>query len=70
MTYGARAALDVHAQTGEAPGLISPTGNLGNAFAAALARPCGLPIGPIVLANNANTTLADWFRSGRYQGLP
>ena len=70
MTYWARAALDVHAQTGEAPGLIIPTGNLGNAFAAVLARACGLPIGPIVLATNANTTLADWFRSGRYQGRP
>ncbi|MFY0638965.1 threonine synthase [Maricaulis maris] len=70
MTYWARAALDVYAETGEAPGLIIPTGNLGNAFAAVLARACGLPIGPIVLATNANTTLADWFRSGRYQGRP
>ncbi len=70
MTYWARAALDVQAETGEAPGLIIPTGNLGNAFAAVLARACGLPIGPIVLATNANTTLADWFRSGRYEGRP
>ncbi|WP_297734578.1 threonine synthase [uncultured Maricaulis sp.] len=70
MTYWARAALDVYAETGEPPGLIIPTGNLGNAFAAVLARTCGLPIGPIVLATNANTTLADWFRSGRYEGRP
>lgn len=68
MSYWARAALDVHAQTGTAPGLIIPTGNLGNAFAAVLARASGIPIGPIVLATNANATLANWHSSGRYEG--
>lgn len=66
MTYWAKAALDTHAATGKAPGLIIPTGNLGNAFAAVLARAGGLPIGPIILATNANETLTDWFASGRY----
>ncbi|WP_291845243.1 threonine synthase [Maricaulis sp.] len=70
MTYWARAALDVFAETGIAPGLVIPTGNLGNAFAAVLARACGLPIGPIVLATNANATLSDWFSTGRYQSRP
>lgn len=70
MVYWSRAALDVWTETGEAPGLVVPTGNLGNAFAAVLARACGLPIGPIVLATNANSTLSDWFASGRYQARP
>ena len=70
MVYWARAALDIQAQTGTAPGLIVPTGNLGNAFAAVMARACGLPIGPIVLATNANGTLADWYASGRYRARP
>lgn len=68
MTYWARAALDACAETGIAPGLIIPTGNLGNAFAAVLARACGLPIGPVILATNANATLSDWFASGQYSG--
>ncbi|RKQ95685.1 threonine synthase [Maricaulis maris] len=68
MSYWARAALDTFAETGTAPGLIIPTGNLGNAFAAILARACGLPIGPIILATNANATLADWFAGGDYAG--
>ena len=70
MIYWSRAALDSHAATGEKPGLVIPTGNLGNAFAAILARACGLPIGPIVLATNANATLSDWFTSGRYEARP
>ena len=70
MIYWSRAALDSHAATGEKPGLVIPTGNLGNAFAAILARACGLPIGPIVLATNANATLSDWFASGRYEARP
>lgn len=70
MVYWARAALDVKAQTGLEPGLIVPTGNLGNAFAAVLARACGLPIGPIVLATNANPTLSDWHTSQSYAARP
>ena len=70
MVYWSRAALDVYRETGEKPGLVVPTGNLGNAFAAILARACGLPVGPVVLATNANTTLSDWFESGRYEARP
>lgn len=50
--------------------LIVPTGNLGNALAAVLAREMGLPIGDIFLATNANRTLPDFFASGNYQGRP
>ena len=60
MVYWARAALDVYAQTGKKPGLVIPTGNLGNALAALMARELGLPIGPVVLATNANATLAEF----------
>ncbi|WP_417496265.1 threonine synthase [Maricaulis sp.] len=66
MTYWARASLEVFNRTGTRPGLIVPTGNLGNGFAALLARACGLPIGPVVLATNANATLSDWHASGQY----
>tara|TARA_R110000744_G_scaffold64810_3_gene133324 strand:- start:3131 stop:4429 length:1299 start_codon:yes stop_codon:yes gene_type:complete len=66
MAYWARASLDVFNRTGTRPGLIIPTGNLGNGFAAILARACGLPIGPVVLATNANATLVDWHASGEY----
>jgi threonine synthase len=66
MAYWAQASLDVFNRTGIRPGLIAPTGNLGNGFAAVLARACGLPIGPVVLATNANATLSDWHRSGQY----
>jgi threonine synthase len=43
-----------------------PTGNLGNAFAGILARACGLPIGQLVLACNANRVLPDFFQGADY----
>jgi threonine synthase len=45
---------------------VIPTGNLGNAFACILTRACGLPIGRIVLATNANQTLHDFFAGAAY----
>ncbi|QOC23453.1 threonine synthase [Wenzhouxiangella sp. AB-CW3] len=50
--------------------VIVPTGNLGNALAAILAREIGLPIGEVVLATNANRTLPDFFSGQRYRGRP
>ena len=47
-----------------------PTGNLGNALAAVWARELGAPIGEILLATNANRTLAEFFQSGVYQARP
>lgn len=70
MAYYAHAALRHHRAAGEPLHLIVPTGNLGNAFAAILAREVGLPIGEVVLATNANRVLPDWFASGRYAGRP
>jgi len=65
--YLAFAAARRHAQTGVAPGLILPTGNLGHGVAALMARACGAPVGPVILATNANATLSDWARSGDFQ---
>jgi threonine synthase len=67
VTYIAQAALKLLAKTGEKPGMVIPTGNLGHGFAALLARAMGVPIGPLVLATNANRTLQDWSSSGRYE---
>jgi threonine synthase len=65
--YLAHAAARLFAETGEKPGLIVPTGNLGHGFAALYARALGAPIGPILLVTNANRTLLDWQRSGAYE---
>jgi threonine synthase len=60
-TYYADASLRHFRRTGNQPGFIIPTGNLGNAFACIMAREMGLPIGPVILATNANRTIADYF---------
>lgn len=60
-TYYADASIRHFRQTGNKPGFIIPTGNLGNAVACIMAREMGLPIGPIILATNANRTIADYF---------
>jgi threonine synthase len=70
MAYYAHAALST-AREGRPPlDLVVPTGNLGNAFAAVLARAAGLPIGRIVLATNANRVLPDFLASGEYLPTP
>ncbi|MCW5568702.1 MAG: threonine synthase, partial [Dokdonella sp.] len=66
MTYHAHAALTHTRRHGAPLNLIVPTGNLGNAFAAILARACGLPIGQIALATNANAVLPDFFAGADY----
>ncbi len=60
-TYYADASLRHFRRSGNKPGFIIPTGNLGNAFACVMARAMGLPIGPVILATNANRTIADYF---------
>ena len=62
-TYYADASLRHYRRTGNKPGFIIPTGNLGNAFACIMAREMGLPIGPVILATNANRTIADYFET-------
>jgi len=70
VAYVAHAALEVFAKTGEKPGFIMPSGNLGHGFAVMLARAMGVPIGPVVLATNANRTLKDWDETARYEPRP
>jgi threonine synthase len=70
MAYLAWAASRLFAETGVRPGLIVPTGNLGHGFVSLYARAMGLPIGPVRFATNANRTLADWARIGRYEPRP
>ena len=60
-TYYADASVRHFRATGKRPAFIVPTGNLGNALACVMAREMGLPIGPIILATNANRTISDFF---------
>ena len=68
MSYYAWAAVQYAKQNNNKNALnfIIPSGNLGNAFAAILARAAGVPIGDIVLATNANHVLSNFFSSGQY----
>ena len=65
-SYYAHAALAHRAATGRVLDFVIPTGNLGNALAAIIARALGVPIGRIVLATNANHVLPDYFDGGDY----
>lgn len=70
MSYYAQASLSHWRAHGRTLGFIVPTGNLGNALAALLARRMGLPIGAIVLASNANPTLSEYFAGSDYTPRP
>lgn len=62
-TYYAYASLQHFRASGKKPGFVIPTGNLGNALACIMVREMGMPIGPIVLATNANRTIPDYFET-------
>ncbi len=66
VAYYAHTALQFHARHHAPLNLIVPTGNLGNAAAAFVAKRMGLPIGEIVLATNANDVLPRYFAGGDY----
>ena len=68
MGYYAMHALRFQRRHGRPLGFIVPSGNLGNAVAALIARAMGLPIGDVVLATNANPTLAEFFDGAPYRG--
>lgn len=70
MVYYAQASLAHYRQHAQPLNFIIPTGNLGNAMAAALARAVGLPIGRLALASNANAVLAEYFAGARYRPRP
>ncbi len=69
MSYYADAALRHRARTGAPLNFVIPTGNLGNAMAAILARALGVPLGRIVLATNANDVLPRYFSGDAYSPL-
>lgn len=64
--YYAHAATHFHAERGEPLGFIVPTGNLGNACAALLAKRMGAPVGSLHLACNANDVLPRFLAGGDY----
>lgn len=66
LAYYAHTARNFFAQHVEALNLIVPTGNLGNAAAALLAKRMGFPIGELVLATNANDVLPRFFSGADY----
>jgi threonine synthase len=70
MAYYADSALRHFRQKSTQINFVVPTGNLGNAVACVLARAAGLPIGRIVLATNANRTIADFFAGADYAPRP
>ncbi|MBN8884801.1 MAG: threonine synthase [Rudaea sp.] len=70
MAYYADSSLRSYRATGVPLNFVVPTGNLGNAVACALARACGLPIGRIALATNANKVLPDFFAGADYAAQP
>jgi len=68
MAWPALHALRFQRRHGRRLNLILPSGNLGHALAALIARAMGLPIGEVVLATNANPTLAEFFGGAPYRG--
>lgn len=70
MVYYAKASLELWRESGKRPNFIIPAGNLGNSLAAIWARHIGLPIGEIVLATNANQTIADFLDNGEWRPRP
>ncbi|MGY1519163.1 threonine synthase [Luteimonas sp. A482] len=68
--YYAHAASHFRAGHGQPLNFIVPTGNLGNASAAFLARSMGAPVGEIRLACNANDTLPRYFAGAAYAAQP
>ncbi|MET0815646.1 MAG: threonine synthase, partial [Pseudoxanthomonas sp.] len=66
MSYYAHTALAHKRETGEAMNFVIPTGNLGIAMAAIMARSLGVSIGRIVLATNANDVLPEFFSGAEY----
>ena len=72
MVYYAQASLQRKRASPATPdaGFVIPSGNLGNALAALWAKRIGFPIGPVVLALNANRVIADFLASGVFSPAP
>jgi len=59
--YYAVASTRYRSEHGTDPGVIVPSGNVGNAVGAFWARETGFPIRHVALATNANRVVPDWF---------
>jgi len=70
VSYYVHAASRMAPSLDEPINLVIPTGNLGNALGAVIARDMGLPIGDILLATNANPTLPEFISGLDYRGRP
>ena len=68
--YYAASSLWYLRRHGKSPGYVIPSGNLGNAVAAFWTRKMGFPIREIVMATNANRTLADYYEAGIFRPRP
>ncbi|MEM7047732.1 MAG: threonine synthase [Pseudomonadota bacterium] len=68
--YYAVAAVKIYQKTGTPPAFIVPTGNFGNIYAGYGARLMGLPIGPLVIANNRNDAITRFLSSGALVSRP
>jgi threonine synthase len=68
--YYAFASLQHFRERGQPLSFIVPTGNLGNAVAALMARQAGLPIERVLFATNANRTLPDFIETETYTARP
>ncbi len=68
--YYAATALALAGVHGDPVSFIIPSGNLGNAVACIWARRLGLPIGQILLAHNANSTVPEFLAGGSWRPRP
>lgn len=66
MTYFAYWSLRYYETHSKRPGMIIPSGNLGHMTACYWAKTMGFPIGPLVIATNANHTLSDYAKTGEF----
>ena len=57
-------------KTGRKPVIIIPSGNVGNSVGAYWAVELGAPVEKIILAVNANTTIPEFIKSGKYSPRP
>jgi len=64
--YYAWASLKYFSETGEGPGFIIPSGNLGNATACLWAKKMGFPIREVVMSTNQNHSLVDYALTGKF----
>ena len=69
-TYYAFASLLHQRATSRPLSFIVPTGNLGNAVAALIAKRAGLPIHRVLFATNRNRTVPEFIETGEYHARP